>query len=474
MAKKTLSELNNNTGYYGYRSEGRIAPSNKGKKKSTGKKGSIFGVLLALTQLAASVYFVSKVYTLLSTPFLAALIGVLLVLFGISMFTQHGKKGTRTFGKIFAIIMIIVLVVASIFSNKLLSYLNQFGGNIHVDVDTPFVVFLSASDEFGEYSDDVNYRSDTNILAVVNPKTYTVLMVSTPRDYYVVVDAESVDPNAGSSYEKLTHVGLYGSGVAYDSNGNKMTASDWTTGYNVIEQGGKWGNNSMYGKNSEYNGFTAIMNTLRTLYHVEIDNSNYSYLKMNFTGFGRLIDAMGGVTVDVDSSFTTRTYANYENDEGRADYVFKEGKQEMNGAEALTYARERKKLGAGDMGRNKHQVAVMKAIANKMLSTSTYVQNNYTDILEALGNSFSTNLNLPSLVKFQTAIASQSNYNGWNIVSYSVVGTPSKLPILWDGSYKAVVEQDETSVANATNLIKMTLDGSDTATIEKQIEEYNK
>lgn len=472
MAKKMLSELNNKTGYYGYRSEGRVAPSNK--KKNNGKKGSIFGVVLALIQLAASVYFVSKIYTLLSTTFLAGVIGILLVLFGISMFTQHGKKGTRIFGKILAVIMIIILIVASIFSDKLLSFLDQFGGNIHVDVDTPFVVFLSASDEFGEYSEETNYRSDTNILAIVNPKTYTVLMVSTPRDYYVVVDAESVDPNASSSYEKLTHVGLYGSGVAYDANGNKMSASDWTTGYNVLEQGGKWGSNDMYGKNSKYTGFTAIMNTLRTLYNIDIDNDHYSYLKMNFTGFGRLIDAMGGVTVDVDSSFTTRTYANYENDKGRTDYVFNEGKQEMNGSEALTYARERKKLGDGDMGRNKHQVAVMKAIANKMLSTSTYVQNNYADVLEALGNSFSTNLNLPSLVKFQTAIASQSSYNGWNILSYSVVGNPSSQPILWDGSYKSVVVQDETSVANATNLIKMTLDGSDTATIEKQIDAYNK
>ncbi|MCR5704136.1 MAG: LCP family protein [Eubacterium sp.] len=472
MGKKMLSDLNHDTGYYGYQSEGRIAPKNK--KKKGGKKGSIFGVFLALIQLGASVFFISKVYTLLATPILAAVIGVLVVLFGISMFTQHGKKGTRTFGKIFSIFMTIVLITASLLSGKMLSYLNQFGGNIHVDTDTPFVVFLSASDQFGDYSQDTNYRSDTNIVAVVNPKTYTVLMVSTPRDYYVCVEADSVASGATSSYEKLTHVGLYGSGIAYDSNGKKLSASEWGTGYDVIAQGGKWGTSDMYGKNSKYNGFTAIMNTLKALYQIEIDDAHYSYLKMNFTGFGRLIDAMDGVTVDVDQSFSSRTYANYENDEGRTTYHFKKGKQEMNGSEALTYARERKKLGDGDMGRNRHQVAVMKAIANKMLSTSTYVQNNYTDIIEALGNSFSTNLNLPSLVKFQTAISTQGGYNGWNIVSYSVVGSPGKGTIMWDGTSKAIVEQDETSVANARNLIKMTLDGADTATIEKQIEAYNK
>ena len=77
-------------------------------------------------------------------------------------------------------------------------------------------------------------------------------------------------------------------------------------------------------------------------------------------------------------------------------------------------------------------------------------------------------------MKFQTAISTQGAYHGWNILSYSVVGNPSSGTIMWDGSNKAIVEQDETSVANATNLIKMTLDGADTATIEKQNEAYNK
>lgn len=55
-----------------------------------------------------------------------------------------------------------------------------------------------------------NGRSDTNILAIVNPKTNTVALISTPRDYYVEIQAGK--NIAANSYDKLTHCGLYGSG----------------------------------------------------------------------------------------------------------------------------------------------------------------------------------------------------------------------------------------------------------------------
>lgn len=470
MSQKMLSDINRRTGDYGYSSESRISPGKKGK---SGKR-SISGVLLALLQLAVSVYFMTQIYMILNTTLLAVCIGVLVALFAVSLFTQMGKRGVRIFGKIFAVIIIIILIIGSVFSNKVIAFLNTMGGSNQVDTETPFIVFVSASDDFGEYNPDVNGRSDTNILAVVNPKTYTVLMVSTPRDYYVHVSGDSVDPNPDSSFEKLTHVGLYGSGIAYDSNGKKLSASEWGSGYDVISSGGKWGCPSMYGKEDKYTGFTALMNTLQDLYGFDIDRQHYSYVRLNFTGFGRLIDAMGGITVKVDEGFTTRTYANYENDEGRSDYTFQKGKQELNGIEALTYARERHKVSGGDMGRNKNQIKVIKAMASKMLSTSTFLTNNFGDILDSLGNAFTTNLDLTSLVKFQTAISTHGDYDGWEILSYSVTGTPGRDQILWDGSSPSVVYQDETSISNASNLIKMTLEGRDSAAIKTQIKEYNK
>ena len=66
----------------------------------------------------------------------------------------------------------------------------------------PFVVYCSGTDERVDYI-PLNSRSDTNILAVVNPSTHQILLVSTPRDYYLPL------PSYGQK-DKLTHFGLYG------------------------------------------------------------------------------------------------------------------------------------------------------------------------------------------------------------------------------------------------------------------------
>ena len=473
MGKKLLSDLNNKTGDYGYRSEARIAPKNK-RNKAGSKAGRVFGVFLALIQLAASVYFASKVYSHIPISYMATLTIVLIVFFAISLFTQTGKSKARTFGKIFAVITTISLILASIFSDKVIADLMRLSGNKTVDVDTPFVVFVSAADDFGEYDNSVNTRSDTNILAIVNPKTYTVLLVSTPRDYYVRISGKSIDSNASSSYDKLTHAGLYGSGIAYDSNGKKLHASDWNWAYDVISAGGKWGTPDMYDEDSKVNGFSAIMNTLKDLYSIDIAPENYSYVRLNFTGFGRLIDAMDGIDVNVKEGFTTRTYSNYENNEGRSDYTFSKGKQHLNGIEALTFARERKKVSGGDMGRNKNQVKVIKAMADKGLSASTYITNNYNKIIKAVGDAFTTDMDIVSLVDFQSSIMSQGEYDGWNILSYSVVGTPASNQTMWDGAYRSTVLQDEESVSHAKTLIQMTLNGDQPKTIKKKIKQFEK
>ena len=83
----------------------------------------------------------------------------------------------------------------------------------------PFIVYLSGIDVEGPIS--TVSRSDVNILAVVNPKTYQILLLSTPRDYYVCTTVSGPYP------DKLTHAGIYGIdcsmgtlGMLYDINVN--------------------------------------------------------------------------------------------------------------------------------------------------------------------------------------------------------------------------------------------------------------
>ena len=117
--------------------------------------------------------------------------------------------------------------------------------------NTPFVVYISGSDTRSSIL-DVS-RSDVNILMVVNPMTKQVLLLNTPRDYYVG------NPAGNGALDKLTHCGLY--------------------------------------------GVDCSMEALETLYDTDIKY----YGQINFTGFETLIDAVGGITVYSDQAFTARS-----------------------------------------------------------------------------------------------------------------------------------------------------------------------
>lgn len=116
--------------------------------------------------------------------------------------------------------------------------------------DKSFIVYLSGSDTRRQTLSGGN--SDVNILAVVNTKTKQVLLVNTPRDYYVVSPA-----SPDGDMDKLTHCGVYGPECS--------------------------------------------MEALANLYNIEIQY----YAEINFTGFKTLIDAIGGVDVENDVAFGT-------------------------------------------------------------------------------------------------------------------------------------------------------------------------
>ena len=403
MSKKQNKFSGANTGDYGYRSETRNV-SKRNSQKGTSKSGKALGIILVILQLIASVVFaglvVYKRLAFVTAPVLAGLLAILILLLGLVLFMLQKSKNAQTGGKIISVIVIIILS----FLIYLVAPLPRMSGS--KVSDEPFVVVISAADTFGELDNEQNTRTDTNILAVVNPKTYSVLMISTPRDYYVPVQAKSVAPE---SYDKLTHVTLYGNGIAYNKEtGQNLSSSDWQWAYEA----------------SWHPGQDALMDTLKYLYKFNVKDKDYHYAKVNFTGFADLIDAMGGIKVNVEVPFSTEAYASYDkNHKGSKIYTYTEGEMNMDGAAALTYARERHSFASGDMQRNKNQVAVLKAIQKKLLSGTTLI--NYNDILDAVQGSFSTDMDISSLVNLQMALSGKSDYNGWNIMSYSVTGCSS-------------------------------------------------
>ena len=155
--------------------------------------------------------------------------------------------------------------------------------SLDVPVQTePFTVYISGIDIYGNVED--MSRSDVNIIATVNPKTHQILLVTTPRDYYVEIPGIS-----GGMRDKLTHAGNYGVDVSID--------------------------------------------TLEELYQVSIP----FYARLNFTSFINIIDILGGVDVESEFDFTTGTDAG-------AVVEIQEGTNHLNGQEALAFARERHAL----------------------------------------------------------------------------------------------------------------------------------
>ena len=202
----------------------------------------------------------------------------------------------------------------------------------------PFVVYLSGSDSRSKKLK--KGRNDVNILAVVHPQTKQVLLINTPRDYYV----ENI---AGKNkLDKLTNCGIYGT------------------------------------ENS--------MKILGKLYDL---NVNY-YARINFTGVETLVDAIGGITVTSTQTFTCG---------GERDIQIVKGENHLNGREALAFARERYHVKGGDNGRGKNQMRVITAIIQKATSGTTIISN-YSEILASLEGFFATTVpaeDISALMKMQ-------------------------------------------------------------------------
>lgn len=250
-----------------------------------------------------------------------------------------------------------------------------------------FTVYISGIDCFGSIKR--RSRSDVNIIATVNTETGQVLLVSTPRDFFVPLSISNGIP------DKLTHAGIYGIEVSRD--------------------------------------------TLAMLYNTDIDY----YFRVNFDGFKDIVDALGGVTV----------YSEYTFKSGSLQY--KKGLNELNGTEALEFARNRYAFASGDRQRGKNQMAVIKAVIDKATGPAIIV--NYKSTLDGLAGSFDTNIPYDTITKLiQNQI---KNGTKWNVVSYSANGTgASKRPYSMSSNAYVMIP-DQATVDHAKDLIHRVKNG---------------
>ncbi|MGC1211395.1 MAG: LCP family protein [Micromonospora sp.] len=104
-----------------------------------------------------------------------------------------------------------------------------------------------------------------------------------------------------------------------------------------------------------WGGVPLMVQTVEKFTGVRIDH----VAMIDFAGFKDIIDALGGVEVDVEKSFTS-IHPPYR--------AFTAGPQQLDGEAALDYSRQRKQFADGDFARIRHQQQVIKAILDKAAS----------------------------------------------------------------------------------------------------------
>ncbi|MBO4864360.1 MAG: LCP family protein [Eubacterium sp.] len=273
------------------------------------------------------------------------------------------------------------------------------------DIDKDhFCIYFSGIDTFG--SVNAKSRSDVNIIAVVNNETKTVLLVSTPRDYYVELpDNKKMD--------KLTHAGLY--------------------------------------------GIDCSMKTLEGIYK---DVDLECYVRINFSGFQKIIDKLGGVDVYSQYSFKSVT------EEGT--YSFAAGENHLNGEEALGFARSRN-FKDGDRQRGRNQMQVIKAVIEKLESPATL--KNYAGLMDEMGSMFQTNMSKDDIGYLVQSTLDDGN---WKVLTYSVSGSDSEKVCYSLGFEAYVMLPNKGDVEYGNELISRVLAGEEVKQDEIDVYIVNK
>lgn len=151
-------------------------------------------------------------------------------------------------------------------------------------------------------------------------------------------------------------------------------------------------------------GIDVTTKALEDLLDIDI---NY-YVKVNFTTLVDIVDELGGITVNSNYDFTSID-----------GYHFSKGENNLNGKEALSFARERQAFSEGDRVRVENQQLVLTAIINKVLSPS--IITNYNSLLNALSGEFLTNITnneITDLIKWQI-----DGMYSWDIETISLDGS---------------------------------------------------
>ena len=241
--------------------------------------------------------------------------------------------------------------------------------------------------------------TDTIIISSINLKKKKVSLLSIPRDLSV--------PIQGKGWQRINYINSYAESIKSGS-GGEVTS----------KQIGK-------------------------LLNAPI---NY-YFKIDFTGFEKIINTLGGVKVYVENSFDDYKYPVLGKEENpnyaeRFEHLhFDKGWQKMDGVTALKYARSRHAAGieGTDFARAARQQKIIQAVKNKVLSTGTLLNPvKISNIISDIDNHLETNMKIWEIVKLWRDV---KDIDSNNIINKVLSNKPNGLlkdSITEDGAYMLV------------------------------------
>ncbi len=203
------------------------------------------------------------------------------------------------------------------------------------------------------------FNGDTLILVTFNPSTLTATMFSIPRDLYVPIACNH------NRYAKINSSAAYGS--------------------------------------------SCVINTVQQLTDVDIDY----YVKINFIGVVKLVEALNGVTVNVqepDFRYNAGVDCGVQDGKkrvceqnslrqfGKNMVYIPSGTQTLNGEQALAYSRNRHQYATSDIARNQHQQDVIVAMAQKLRETNSL--KDFENILNTVSSNIETNMTPEQILSF--------------------------------------------------------------------------
>lgn len=217
----------------------------------------------------------------------------------------------------------------------------------------PFTVLIMGVDSAKDgLKANQAFNGDTLILVTFNPNTLTATMLSIPRDLYVPIACNH------DRYAKINSSAAYGS--------------------------------------------SCVISTIKKLTDIDIDY----YVKINFKGVVELVNALGGVDVDVEEpdffyrGRTTNEVCEQDSSRrfGNNLICIKPGKQSLNGEQALAYARCRHLYAESDIARNRHQQDIIAAMTKKLRKINSISE--IEDILDTVSHNIETNMTPEQILSF--------------------------------------------------------------------------